>query len=346
MTLPPEPSSEPTPQGQQPLAETARAPGRLSSGVSLGQPVRCRRCEQDLPPGAMFCPHCGTPIEVLCGSCRTANTPGSKFCMHCGQTLDAQAAASVAGAGTQPQTAAPASQTHSDAAPAASPQASPEPAAPSPGSAPPAPDSPAPSTVHEAAPPGAISCPRCHKVNEQAARYCYSCGLPLDETRKAEASAAPLAHEAAFQGRPAGFWVRLAAFVIDAIVLTVAFSAVWPSLFGMPYIDTDAASQNFEQVFGYGADRPLGENIFSILVQAAYFTLTTSFWGATLGKRVFRLRVVGHDGRNLSVARALGRHFATFVSAIIIFIGYLMIAFRPDKRALHDIIAETRVVHK
>lgn len=277
--------------------------------------MRCRRCEQDLPAGAMFCPHCGTPVGISCNSCSGVNNPGSKFCMQCGQPLDAQPAttATPLTAPTQP-----------------------------------APDAPAPAsaTAYESTPLGALACPRCHKVNEIAARYCYSCGLPLDETRKAALSASPTAQEAVVPGRPAGFWVRLVAFIIDVAVLNVAFFLLWPSIFGVPYVGWGEWFRTFDAGYGYSFDRPTGENLLAIFIQAAYFTLTTSLLGTTLGKRVFNLRVTGLDGRRLSMARALGRYFATWVSTIIIFIGYIMIGVRRDKRALHDLIAETWVVHK
>lgn len=327
MTLPPESPSEP-PQGQQPFAEITSGSESASGDASQGRIMRCRRCEQDPPEGAMFCPRCGTPIEVLCGSCRAANSPGSTFCMTCGHPLGAQAeTATAAAAQPIPDPASP----HSDVTPATSPPSS---------------SAPTPSPTDEVTPYGSVSCPRCHKANEQSARYCYSCGLPLDETRKAELPTSPISQEAAFHDHPAGFWVRLIAFVIDITFLIAVFFAIWPSIFGVPYIDMDSAAGNFDMALGFGLDKSAGENLLDIFIQAAYFTLTTSLWGTTLGKRVFNLYVVGDDGQRLSVARSLGRYFATWVSGIIIGIGYIMIGVRADKRALHDLIAETWVVRR
>ncbi len=293
--------------------------------------MRCRRCEQDPPVGAMFCPRCGTPVEVLCGSCRTTNSPGSKFCMACGQPLGAQAETVTAAVAAQAQPIPDPASPHSDVTPATSPPSSP---------------APTPPPSEEAAPHESVSCPRCHKANEQSARYCYSCGLPLDETRKAELTTSSISQEAVFHDQPAGFWVRLAAFVIDIAGLTVVFFAIWPSIFGVPYIDMDSAAGNFDMAFGFGLDKSAGENLLDIFIQAAYFTLTTSLWGTTLGKRVFNLYVVGADGQRLSVARSIGRYFATWVSGIIIGIGYIMIGVRADKRALHDLMAESWVVRR
>jgi uncharacterized RDD family membrane protein YckC len=58
------------------------------------------------------------------------------------------------------------------------------------------------------------------------------------------------------------------------------------------------------------------------------------------------LRVVRPDGEKISYARACGRTFAEVVSSLILMIGYLMVIFDDEKRALHDRICDTRVVKK
>ena len=42
---------------------------------------------------------------------------------------------------------------------------------------------------------------------------------------------------------------------------------------------------------------------------------------------------------------AVKRYFAQWVSALILMIGYFMAAIDEQKRALHDRICDTRVVH-
>ena len=42
--------------------------------------------------------------------------------------------------------------------------------------------------------------------------------------------------------------------------------------------------------------------------------------------------------------RAIGRYFAAMLSSLILCIGYLLIAFDAEKRALHDMICDTRVI--
>lgn len=40
-----------------------------------------------------------------------------------------------------------------------------------------------------------------------------------------------------------------------------------------------------------------------------------------------------------------GREFATFLSAMILFIGYFMVLFTEKRQALHDQLAGTYVLH-
>jgi uncharacterized RDD family membrane protein YckC len=150
----------------------------------------------------------------------------------------------------------------------------------------------------------------------------------------ADAVATPAA-----QGRPAGFWIRLLAALIDGILLGGLMWVLWPAIFGEPYMQWNAAPATTPT-----ADGP--QFLLDLAIRGAYFVLLTSLWGTTIGKRVLGMWVVGSDGRKISIVRALGRYLGTIVSALILLIGYIMVAFRRDKRALHDLIADTWVVIK
>jgi uncharacterized RDD family membrane protein YckC len=67
---------------------------------------------------------------------------------------------------------------------------------------------------------------------------------------------------------------------------------------------------------------------------------------ATLGKMAMGIMVTDLAGRRITFARATGRHFAKWISALILGIGFLMAAFSEKKQALHDMMAETLVVTK
>jgi uncharacterized RDD family membrane protein YckC len=120
-------------------------------------------------------------------------------------------------------------------------------------------------------------------------------------------------------GRPAGFWIRVAAAIIDAIVLSVI-----------------GAVLNLA---------PLGE-VLEIIVSALYYTVGVSIWSTTPGKRAVGIYVLRPDGSKVGPGRAFARWLAYIPSTVLLLGGYLMVAFRRDKRALHDLICDTVVVRR
>ncbi len=120
----------------------------------------------------------------------------------------------------------------------------------------------------------------------------------------------------------AGFWVRFAAYIIDAVILFVVGAIIWGF--------TDLS---------YAADRLVG---WIIAV-----TYTVGFWtwrGQTPGKMALSVKIVRTDGRPVGPGKAILRYLGYYVSAIILLIGFFMIAFDSRKQGLHDKIAETYVV--
>jgi uncharacterized RDD family membrane protein YckC len=82
-------------------------------------------------------------------------------------------------------------------------------------------------------------------------------------------------------------------------------------------------------------------------VAIAYEVVLIGKYGATLGKMACKIKVVTADGGRVSYARALGRYFAKLLSAFTCMIGYIIALFdKPQRRALHDRICNTRVVNK
>ena len=129
-----------------------------------------------------------------------------------------------------------------------------------------------------------------------------------------------------------GFWLRVVAYIIDAIILAIP-TAIIGSILGAGLMSGGA--------FGFNP----GTNIASVIISWLYFAfMESSERGATLGKMAVGLRVVTDQGQRLSFANATGRYFAKFISAIILGIGFIMVAFTDRKRGLHDMIAGTLVV--
>jgi len=81
-------------------------------------------------------------------------------------------------------------------------------------------------------------------------------------------------------------------------------------------------------------------------LQLIYDVSFNGRFGATPGKMIIGARIVRLDGSPLGYKRAFLRWLATIVSDILLYAGYLFIAFRKDKRALHDLMVETKVIFK
>jgi uncharacterized RDD family membrane protein YckC len=56
------------------------------------------------------------------------------------------------------------------------------------------------------------------------------------------------------------------------------------------------------------------------------------------------IRVTDLDGNRIGFGKATGRYFAKILSALILGIGFLMVAFTERKQGLHDMLAGTLVV--
>lgn len=136
----------------------------------------------------------------------------------------------------------------------------------------------------------------------------------------------------------AGFWKRFIAAVIDGFVLMFINSALFYILNLTGVVSPTEA----------GASAPMAtqQTVSLVLFLIYYVSMEASHYQGTLGKMALSLRVTDVNGLQLTALRALGRNAAKFLSTLILFIGYLMVAFTPKKQGLHDIVAGTLVVTK
>ena len=133
----------------------------------------------------------------------------------------------------------------------------------------------------------------------------------------------------------------MVAFLIDSVIL-IAVSCPLGVVFGVVAVATGAEEDSTWMAFGN-----LFVNLVSILVDWLYFSLLeSSRWQATLGKKMLGLTVTDLNGNRLTFGKATGRYFAKILSSLILFIGFIMVAFTERKQGLHDQIAGTLVLRK
>ncbi|HHC25563.1 MAG TPA: RDD family protein, partial [Desulfobacterales bacterium] len=136
----------------------------------------------------------------------------------------------------------------------------------------------------------------------------------------------------------AGFRIRSCAKFLDGFIITGG-TVLLAAVFGIISSSGSGGSYVFQKILPYM--QPV-----SMVIVIIYETWFVGRFGATPGKMICRIKVVTADGGRVSYLRAFGRYFATFLSGIILCIGYIMAAFDGQKRALHDRICSTRVIRK
>lgn len=192
--------------------------------------------------------------------------------------------------------------------------------------------------------PANVTCPQCSQsftLEAQDPEPAFS-DEPLlteDPTPAVAPPAAPTPPPAAAMpqsaAQPAGFWLRVLASIIDGVLLQILSYAM---LFGLQAV---MGGINFE------TDPTIALVLLamSMVVSVAYYVFFTGYNGQTPGKMALRVKVIDNDGGPVGYGQAFVREVVgKFLSSLILCIGYLMVAFRADKRGLHDLVARTRVI--
>ncbi|MEK6773233.1 MAG: RDD family protein [Bdellovibrionota bacterium] len=135
--------------------------------------------------------------------------------------------------------------------------------------------------------------------------------------------------------KPAGFWIRFVAQMIDGLIISVIqYPIIIPfSVF---------TNQTWNPVTAFVTT--VVSTLFSFLISFVYAGWFYTRRAATPGKMLFRIRVVDAEtGNNLTWGQTFLREFiGKMASAIVLCIGYIMAGLRQDKKALHDLIAGTQ----
>lgn len=132
-----------------------------------------------------------------------------------------------------------------------------------------------------------------------------------------------------------GFWRRAVAYIIDIIlmaILGVLFGFVSETVVGPDANDRTTLTGMLIR-------------LISVMISVAYYAgLESSSSQATLGKMAMGLQAVDLYGQRISFGKAVGRLFCKGISALILCIGFIMVAFTERKQGLHDMLVGTLVV--
>jgi uncharacterized RDD family membrane protein YckC len=139
--------------------------------------------------------------------------------------------------------------------------------------------------------------------------------------------------------RYGGFWIRVLAFILDAIVISVLTGALAPIL-GMPVIAPPPIPTEPGLHINIGTG-----SATSGLIGLLYFVGFWALRGQTPGQIPFGLRVVrATDGTRPDLVLSLLRYVGLIISFAVLLLGVIWVAFDGRKQGWHDKLAGTVVV--
>ena len=163
---------------------------------------------------------------------------------------------------------------------------------------------------------------------------------------------------------PAGFWKRYAAYFIDVVILYIAveiLSTLFFSFQSQSAVESlkqtlaslQTATANGEEPDLVGVMQTVEAVLMPVFIfsTVAYFVLAgiyfslmeSSRYQATLGKRLLGIKVTNANGEPIALPQSIGRFVSASLSWVTMNLGHALAAWTPERRALHDYLAQTRV---
>ncbi|MFA5454050.1 MAG: RDD family protein [Sulfurimonas sp.] len=153
----------------------------------------------------------------------------------------------------------------------------------------------------------------------------------------------------------AGFWVRFIASLLDTLFLALPVGILIYFLSDGNWFDFSQYQQNISYAMSGDAQKALSNQPqtslkWELLFEVSVLLVTILFWkrwrGATPGKKILHVKIVdaktfGDIDNKQSIIRSVG-----YIASTLTFLaGFFMVAFREDKRGLHDLLAGTVVIY-
>jgi uncharacterized RDD family membrane protein YckC len=139
----------------------------------------------------------------------------------------------------------------------------------------------------------------------------------------------------------AGIALRFVAVVLDALIVFVPLSIVVGLMSGGGY------RQGFEGQTNVGVDLSGSALLLLIALAIGYYVVCESAAGATLGKRMVGICVVGEDGEAVTFGAAVVRNLLRLVDALFFyFVGFVFAILSTRGQRLGDRAAHTLVVRR
>jgi len=185
---------------------------------------------------------------------------------------------------------------------------------------------------------GKMFCSNCGVQLPDDSRFCSECGVAIQAISEKQDFHRTTATRA--RVHYAGFWRRVGAYFIDGLIMS-------PVSWGISFLAiVIGASVAEDEDLGAGIGLLIGAILLIVLAWIYFAAMESSSKQATLGKMALGIIVTDLKGHRISFGKATGRHFGKIVSGIILYIGFIMVAFTEKKQGLHDMMAGCLVVVK
>ncbi len=154
--------------------------------------------------------------------------------------------------------------------------------------------------------------------------------------------------------RYAGFWVRFFASFFDTLFLALPVGIIIYFVSDGNWFDFAQYQHNIQMAMNgnmHALDQqPHTSFTWEFVFEISVLLVTILFWekwrGATPGKKFLHVKIVdAFTCKDINNKQAITRSLAYIPSLLLFGIGFLMVAFRKDKRGLHDLIAGTIVIY-
>ena len=162
--------------------------------------------------------------------------------------------------------------------------------------------------------------------------YCSNCGFENEDTAlsciKCDRNLSSVSSHGGEQLPYVGFWKRFIAIGIDTIVLNVL---------GLIFVIAVVILEVFTSL----SFSEMTISLFIIFIGFLYFAgFESSTSQATPGKQAIGVKVTDLEGNRISFLRAAFRHILKIVTALMLGLGYLAIAFSRKKQGLYEWLLE------
>ncbi|QFR49647.1 RDD family protein [Sulfurimonas lithotrophica] len=154
----------------------------------------------------------------------------------------------------------------------------------------------------------------------------------------------------------AGFWIRFLASFLDTLFLAIPVAVIIYFLSGGEWFDFAQYQLNMQAAMAGNAhyaltNQPQMSMKWELLFEFSILIVSIIFWrrwrGATPGKKYLKIKIVDANTlEDINNKQAITRSLGYIISTLALLIGFLMVGFRKDKRALHDLLSGTIVIYE